>query len=92
MSINDETILSQTGASDTPVRRFLFSIGGLPYGYALFRELKLLKSDLPIIISSGFGDSVVTTRVPAEEIAGLVSKPYRFDQLRDVLKKVVEGN
>ncbi|MDD2366674.1 MAG: GAF domain-containing protein [Desulfuromonadaceae bacterium] len=66
---------------------------GMPImdGYALFRELKLLKHDLPIIISSGFGDTVVTTRIPAEEIAGLASKPYRLDQLRDVLKKVVEG-
>jgi len=63
---------------------------GMPVmdGYALFRELKLLKRDLQIIISSGFGDTVVTTRIPGEEIAGLVSKPYRFDQLRDVLKSV----
>jgi CheY-like chemotaxis protein len=66
---------------------------GMPVmdGYTLFRELKALNSELPIIISSGFGDSVVTTRIPVEEIAGLVSKPYRFDQLRDVLKGVVEG-
>jgi FixJ family two-component response regulator len=60
-------------------------------GYTLFRELKTVTPELPIIISSGFGDTVVTTRIPIAEIAGLVSKPYRFDQLRDVLKRVVEG-
>ena len=66
---------------------------GMPImdGYTLFRELKKLTPELPIIISSGFGDTVVTTRIPIAEIAGLVSKPYRFDQLREVLKKVVES-
>jgi FixJ family two-component response regulator len=60
-------------------------------GYILFRELKSLRPELPIIISSGFGDTVVTTRIPSEEIAGMVSKPYRFDQLRDVLMRVMDG-
>jgi len=65
---------------------------GMPVmdGYELFRELKKLNPPLPIIISSGFGDEVVTSRIPREDIAGMVSKPYRFDQLRDVLKGVVE--
>jgi len=65
---------------------------GMPVmdGYALFRELKELNSELPVIISSGFGDTVITTRIPVKEIAGLVSKPYCFDQLRDTLKEVVE--
>ncbi|MEI6208590.1 MAG: ATP-binding protein [Desulfuromonadales bacterium] len=67
---------------------------GMPImdGYTLFRELKALSPELPIIISSGFGDTVVTTRIPVAQIAGLVSKPYRFDQLRDVLKGVVDGS
>lgn len=66
---------------------------GMPImdGYSLFRELKNINPELPIVISSGFGDTVVTSRIPSEEIAGLISKPYRFDQLRDVLKAVVEG-
>ena len=66
---------------------------GMPVmnGYTLFRELKILKPELPIIISSGFGDTVVTTRIPGEEIAGLVSKPFRFDQLRDVVRGVTEA-
>ncbi len=66
---------------------------GMPVmdGYALFRELKIISPELPIVISSGFGDTVVTMRIPSEEIAGLISKPYRYDQLRDVLKSVIEG-
>ncbi|MDD5285708.1 MAG: response regulator [Desulfuromonadaceae bacterium] len=56
-------------------------------GYALFHELKKIKPGLPIIISSGFGDALVTSRLPREEMAGLISKPYSFDQLRKVLKE-----
>ncbi len=67
---------------------------GMPImdGYALFRELKKLNPLLPIIISSGFGNSVVTSMIAREDIAGLVGKPYNFDQLRDVLKMVLKNN
>lgn len=64
---------------------------GMPImdGFTLFRELKTLNPQLPIVISSGFGDSVVTTKIDHEEIAGLVSKPYNINQLRDVLKSIM---
>ncbi len=65
---------------------------GMPVmgGYELFRELKKLNPELPIIISSGFGEADVTSRIPIDEIAGLINKPYSFDQLRKVLMDVVE--
>jgi len=64
---------------------------GMPImdGYALFRELKKLRPELPIIISSGFGDNDITSRIPREELAGLVSKPYSFDQLEKLLRSIV---
>jgi two-component system CheB/CheR fusion protein len=58
-------------------------------GYMLFRELKNLKQDLPIVISTGFGDIDVTSRIARDEISGLIGKPFNFDQLRTVLKNVV---
>ena len=66
---------------------------GMPVmdGYELIAELKKLNRKLPIIVSSGFGDSVVTSRMAREDIAGLLNKPYRFDKLREVLRGVVEG-
>ena len=60
-------------------------------GYELFRELKKINPDLPIILSSGFGDAGVTSGIPREDTAGILSKPYNFDQLREVLRGVVEG-
>jgi len=66
---------------------------GMPVmdGYALIHKLKSLSPELPIIVSSGYGDADVTSRIGSDNIAGLISKPYNTDQLREVLKSVVEG-
>ena len=66
---------------------------GMPVmdGYELFRELKKLNPELPIIISSGFEDADTTTQIPREDMAGMLSKPYNFDQLREVVKCAVGG-
>ena len=66
---------------------------GMPVmdGYALFLALKELNPALPIIISSGFGDADVTSGIDHDDIAGLISKPYTPDKLREVLRRVVEG-
>jgi YesN/AraC family two-component response regulator len=66
---------------------------GMPVmnGYELFRELKKLRPELPIIISSGFGDVDISSKILRDDIAGLIGKPYSFAQLREVMKKVVEG-
>ena len=60
-------------------------------GYELFSELKKLNPELPIIVSSGYGDAEVSARIGSDNIAGLISKPYNSSQLREVLKSVVEG-
>lgn len=66
---------------------------GMPVmdGYALFNELKKRNPALPVIISSGFGDIDITSRIPRNDIAGLIGKPYNFNQLQNVLKNVLEG-
>ena len=66
---------------------------GMPVmdGYKLFGELKNLSPKLPIIISSGFGDTDVTSRLGSDNVAGIISKPYNSNQLRDVLKRAVGG-
>ncbi len=63
---------------------------GMPVmdGYELFRNLKELNPKLPIIISSGFGDAIITSQLPHADIAGLLSKPYSFEQFSDVVMNV----
>ncbi len=82
--------LYQKNASD--ISLVLTDIG-MPImdGYALFNALKQLKPTLPIIISSGFGDADVTSRIDHGDIAGLISKPYTPVELSNVLKSVLEG-
>ena len=65
---------------------------GMPVmdGYAACQKLKELRPGLPIVITSGFGDAVVTERIEEGDIAGLLNKPYGFDELRDTLKRVVQ--
>jgi len=65
---------------------------GMPVmdGYALFRELKKISQKLPIVFSTGFGDLDVTSKIARENIAGLISKPYRLEELREVLKLALE--
>ncbi|MDD2735876.1 MAG: transporter substrate-binding domain-containing protein [Desulfuromonadaceae bacterium] len=66
---------------------------GMPVmnGYELFYKLKQLDPKLPIIISSGFGEGDIGSKIPRDAIAGMINKPYNFDQLREVLRGVVEG-
>ena len=82
--------LYQRNATDISV---VLTDMGMPVmdGYELFYELKKLNPGLPIIVSSGYGDDEVGSRIGTDNIAGLISKPYGLDQLRDVLKRALEG-
>ena len=64
---------------------------GMPVmdGYELFSELKKLNPELPIIVTSGYGDAEVSARIGSDNIAGTISKPYNPSQLREILKSVV---
>ena len=66
---------------------------GMPVmnGYELFYKLKQIDPKLPIIISSGFGEGDIASKIPREEIAGIINKPYNFEHLREVLRVVVDG-
>ena len=67
---------------------------GMPVmdGYELFHKLKSIDHELPIIVSSGYGDVEVTARIGSDNIAGIISKPYNPNQLQDVLKSVMDNN
>ena len=50
----------------------------------------IAEGKLPILVSSGFGDALVSSQLAREEVAGLVSKPYNLEQLREVLRRVLD--
>lgn len=63
---------------------------GMPVmdGFALIKELKKNNPGLPIIISSGFGDADIASRISHDDIAGLINKPYNPGELREALKDI----
>ena len=73
--------------------RLVLTDMGMPVmdGYDLCLELRKLDPELPIIISSGFGDTDVASRINRSDIAGMISKPYNTEQFREVLKGALGG-
>jgi two-component system, cell cycle sensor histidine kinase and response regulator CckA len=54
-------------------------------GEEAFRELRKIRSDLPIILMSGFNQQDSISRFVGEGLAGFLQKPFR---LRDVANKI----
>ncbi len=44
-------------------------------------ELRRIRSDVPVLLSSGYGETEVTERLAGQAFAGFVSKPYRLEEL-----------
>ena len=57
-------------------------------GEQCFSELRQLKPELKIIMSSGFNQQEVTQRFVGKGLAGFIQKPYRLSALRDEIRKV----
>jgi PAS domain S-box-containing protein len=58
-------------------------------GEQVFREIRRLRPDTRVILSSGYDESDVTQRFASEGLAGFIQKPYRSASLRAKLKQVL---
>ena len=75
------------------------SIGGLltdiamPYmdGVALVRALRKMKSDLPIIASTGQGEQARVNELRSLNVHNFLSKPYDTDKLLTTIQAALEG-
>jgi CheY-like chemotaxis protein len=65
---------------------------GMPLmdGHELIQKLKLLNPALPIIVTSGFNEQMITARTPGSDIAGIINKPFSFSRLKEVLMKFTD--
>ena len=65
---------------------------GMPVmdGYQMLRELKRLDLAIPVVITTGFGDVDVASRISGAEFAGFLGKPYNFSQLEVVVRRVMD--
>lgn len=59
-------------------------------GEEAFREIRRIKEDVRVILSSGYHEQEVTQRFTGKGLAGFIQKPYTMALLRDALKLVFD--
>ena len=58
-------------------------------GVQALTEFRRLRSDIPVLISSGYSEASVTQRFAGLQIAGFIPKPYTLDGLREALDRAL---
>jgi two-component system, cell cycle sensor histidine kinase and response regulator CckA len=62
---------------------------GMPImnGEELYEELMKMGCDIPIFISSGYGETDIEERFRDRKVAGMLHKPYKLEALKKVLEE-----
>jgi CheY-like chemotaxis protein len=60
-------------------------------GCATFLELRRLRADLPVILSSGYEMLGGEERFPGLDFSGFLHKPYRIAELTEVMRRALGG-
>jgi nitrogen-specific signal transduction histidine kinase/CheY-like chemotaxis protein len=58
-------------------------------GQETLRELRRLRPDLPVVLMSGYSEADVREHFAGERPAGFLPKPFRMDDLMDLLRRVL---
>lgn len=58
-------------------------------GNEAFRELRRIRPDVKVILSSGYNQQDVTGKFVGKKLAGFIQKPYRMGDLLEKLKEVL---
>jgi two-component system cell cycle sensor histidine kinase/response regulator CckA len=58
-------------------------------GEEAFKELRKIKRDVPVILSSGYNEQESTERFGDKGLAGFLHKPYKAASLREKLRKAL---
>ncbi|MEI6827818.1 MAG: response regulator, partial [Desulfuromonadales bacterium] len=58
-------------------------------GVQCFRELKQLKPDVKVIMSSGYNEQEVTQKFVGKGLAGFIQKPYKFSVLKEAVQVLI---
>jgi CheY-like chemotaxis protein len=57
-------------------------------GEQCYRELRQFKSDIKVIMSSGYNEQEVTQKFVGKGLAGFIQKPYKLSVLKEALQKI----
>ena len=58
-------------------------------GEEAFMELRKLRTDVQVILSSGYNEQDVTQRFVGKGLAGFIQKPYTLANLRSTLNRIL---
>jgi PAS domain S-box-containing protein len=58
-------------------------------GEETMRQLRKIRPDVRVVLSSGFNEQEVIQRFIGENLAGFVQKPYTVQELRDAVRKAL---
>ncbi len=58
-------------------------------GVEAFREMRRIRSDLKVILSSGYNQQDATSHFAGKGLAGFIQKPYRYDTLAETLAELL---
>ena len=60
-------------------------------GEETYRELRRIRPDTRVILSSGYNEQEITSRFAGKGLAGFIQKPYGVRQLREKIRHVLEA-
>ncbi|MBT3219914.1 MAG: response regulator, partial [Proteobacteria bacterium] len=60
-------------------------------GVATFREMRRIRADIPVVLTSGYNEQDATNRFAGRGLAGFVKKPYDMNDLLDAVAKAIKG-
>jgi len=58
-------------------------------GEETFRELRQIRPDVRVILTSGYNEQEATSRFTGKGLAGFIQKPYRYDDLLAKLREIL---
>ena len=58
-------------------------------GIEAFREMRAIRTDIPVIVASGCAPEEYQDRLPVAELAGVLRKPFGLDELLSAVDRCV---
>jgi PAS domain S-box-containing protein len=59
-------------------------------GMSTFRELRHIRSDVRVILSSGYSEQYASGRFPGDKPAGFIQKPFTIQDIKDKIAQVMK--
>ncbi len=62
----------------------------MPYmdGSEIFKQLKKIKPDVKVILTSGYNEQAAINHFTEKDLAGFIQKPYTLEELKKIIEKV----